>query len=352
MNLRLETRTEEDRYEDEEDELAREQLRFRVLFFYGHGSPKSVASPWSWEEADIRLLKDDPLPPSEVAELAPPAPKANVRKGVRFKEQAQTAVTKALDQQPDLVVIQDLCRAIQKLQQPQRAMCLGFLRDEATRQRHGIFPVKMPLTDRASWSVVSLNSVMAQTTNLRRRFTRGDKLRLAVILASSVLQLYHTPWLGETWGKDDIVFIQRNEGPLYEHPFISRRFAAGASPPTSPNFNIDSLLLLHRWIRNPTLFALGVLLIELCLGKPISELQGPHESNSEFNLNSTWIAADRLVEVVYLEGGTRYGDAVRHCIRCDFDQQETSLEDERFQDAVYNGVVGLLEDDLRQFHCL
>ncbi|MDE2312744.1 MAG: alpha/beta hydrolase, partial [Elusimicrobia bacterium] len=44
---------------------------------------------------------------------------------------------------------------------------------------------------------------------------------------------------------------------------------------------------------------------------------------------------------------SRYGDAVRHCIRCDFDLQETSLEDERFQEAVYDGVVGLLEDDLR-----
>jgi hypothetical protein len=348
----LETRTEGSQSEDEEDELAQELLRFRVLFFYGHGSPKSIALPWSCEEANIRLLKDDPLPPSEVVDLALTAPKASVKKSVRFKEQAQTAVTKALDQQPDLVPIQDLCRAIQKLQQPQRAVCLGFLQDEATRQRHGIFPLKTPPADRASWSVVSLNTVMAPATNLGRRFTRGDRLRLAVILASSVLQLHHTPWLGETWGKDDIVFIQREEGPVYERPFISRRFFAGGCPPNSPNFNIDSQSILHSGIRNPTLFALGVLLIELCFGKPISEFQGSHESNGGFNLNSTWITADRLVEDVYLEGGGRYGDAVRHCIRCDFDRQETSLEDERFQEAVYDGVIGLLEDDLREFHCL
>jgi hypothetical protein len=43
------------------------------------------------------------------------------------------------------------------------------------------------------------------------------------------------------------------------------------------------------------------------------------------------------------EAGARYSDAVRRCIRCDFDQRASSLEDSRFVEAVYRGVVAQLQ---------
>lgn len=42
--------------------------------------------------------------------------------------------------------------------------------------------------------------------------------------------------------------------------------------------------------------------------------------------------------------GNRYGDAVRRCICCEFDQRDTSLNNERFREAVYRGVIAPLEE--------
>jgi hypothetical protein len=348
-NLRLESRTDDDVESDqEEDELAVKQPRFRVVFSNNHGEPVSNRAPWLWEEADIRVLKETQ---SFSVPVVPIPHKTPMKKGIRFKDQTQIKVSRVTVQQPDLAPIQDLCRAIQKLQERQREVCLGFIVDEITNQRHGIFPLKSPSIDRDTWSAVSLQHLIPPKPTIRRRFTRGDKLRLAVILASSVLQLHQTPWLEETWRKDDIRFIQSADGPLYAQPFIARGFSAE----TAANRTLLTTSFgMYRVIRNQTLFALGILLIELCLGKPFEELRLPSELNDDGTPHPTsdWITADRLVEDVYLEGGSRYGDAVRRCIRCDFDRRETNLEDENFQQAVYEGVVALLEDDLKEFHRL
>ena len=154
----------------------------------------------------------------------------------------------------------------------------------------------------------------------------------------------------ESWRKEDIKFIHTTDGPLYGQPFIARSFVVNRAPKRRNILNPS----MYCAIRNPMLFALGVLLIELCLGKPMEELKRTDEKISGDSSNPTldWVAADRLVEDVYDEGGSRYGDAVRRCIRCDFDQRGTSLEDEGFQHAVYEGVVLLLEDDLKQFYNL
>ena len=347
-NLRLESRIEDVESDPEKDGLAMEQPRFRIVFSYSHASLVSASTPWSWEEADIRLLKEKQNHDNSNGPNPVPAPN---KKGIRFQDQAEAAVTKALDKQPNLEPIKDLCRAIQTLQQTQREEYLGFLVDEITRQKHGIYPLKRPSVDKEKWSAVSLQNLIPQKPTIQHRFTRGDKLRLAVILASSVLQLYETPWLEKTWQRDDIMFIHAANGPLYEQPFVSRSFPTNKS---SQRPGITSKPSMMPAIRNPVLFALGVLLIELCLGKPLEELKRPDERTRDGSVDAAldWVAADRLVEDVYLEGGSRYGDAVRHCIRCDFDRRETSLEDEDFQQAVYEGVVSLLEDDLKQFHHL
>ncbi|KAK2761692.1 hypothetical protein FQN54_001520 [Arachnomyces sp. PD_36] len=347
-SLRLEFRTENAESDTDNDEGTFSQPCFRIVFSCNHGnSPASTPTPWSWEEADIRLLRERR---DQTISNRLPLAAASKTKSVRFQDEVKVAVSKALDKQPDLGPINSLCRTIQKLQQSQREQCLGFLIDEITRQKHGIFLPKKPFIDKEKWSIVSLQDLIPQQPSIQRRFTRGDKLRLAVILASSVLQLHETPWMEESWRKEDIKFIHTTDGPLYGQPVVARSFSVKRTPKRQ-NIRDPGT---YCAIRNPTLFALGVLLIELCLGKPIEELKRPDEkvSGGISNPALDWVAADRLVEDVYDEGGSRYGDAVRRCIRCDFDQRGTSLEDEGFQRAVYEGVVLLLEDDLKQFHSL
>ena len=103
-------------------------------------------------------------------------------------------------------------------------------------------------------------------------------------------------------------------------------------------------------IRNQTLFTLGILLIELWYGKPIEELQQPCDLNCQGTPGVTWCTAERLIEnEIEFEAEKGYSDAVRRCVRCDFDRSDMSLDKETFQRAVYEGVVKLLEQTLQQF---
>jgi hypothetical protein len=322
---------------DEEDVSASNSDRFHVVFCYSQQGSKSTP-PWTWEEADIRLVEEK----SELQKCLPCGSPPS--KGVRFKNEAKEAVKAALNSpEPNMRPIQDLCAAISTLKSPQRDVCLSLLAIEYAKQKYGmlIYPLKEPSPDRESWSVSSLGSVLKSPT-----FTRENRLRLAVTLASSVLQLYETPWMEDDWGKDSIFFISCPGGTTrYEHPFVSQRL--------DPDSCADQLKKagssksFSRIIRNQTLFALGTTLIELWYGKSIQELHKPEDGPKGCDdFMTTWNTADRLVEELYLDAGAKYGDAVRRCIRCDFDRRDTSLGDGMFQRAVYDGVVAQLKENL------
>jgi hypothetical protein len=340
-----------------------QQTPFRVVFSYNSdiGSPTSIKS--MWKEADIRYIEDKPTIHTSLSPRTPnSASSASTKKTVRFNQIdvqlrqttiAATAITpvstQTITSNPTPVQIQDLCKAIAKLQQPQRDICMGYLLDNLKR-KHGIYPLDLPPISSAheQWAAYSLRDVLTKSTTINRRLTQHDKLRVAVDLASSVLQLYKTPWLSEHWGKDDVFFIHRPGAPLasiYSHAFVSRTFSTQHTPLLT-----TAQPAACRVIRNRTLFTLGVLLIELWYGRSIEELQTPSDLNCSGTPGVTWCTAERLVEnEIEFEAGKRYSDAVRRCIRCDFDRRDVNLDDEGFQGCVYEGVVGGLETTLRQF---
>ncbi|KAF2443724.1 hypothetical protein P171DRAFT_522223 [Karstenula rhodostoma CBS 690.94] len=61
-----------------------------------------------------------------------------------------------------------------------------------------IYPAKRPPQDTANWSIRDLRSVSADTG-----FFPRYRAQTAVTLASSVLQLHETPWLGLSWTNED-----------------------------------------------------------------------------------------------------------------------------------------------------
>ncbi|KAF2006150.1 hypothetical protein P154DRAFT_529843 [Amniculicola lignicola CBS 123094] len=350
VNLRLEQRMEHVTSDDSSDDGENEAMEdpFRVLFSYSdhhtkpltQPSPVIASKPWSWEEADVHMTIN-------TQGTSPAAPFLPTAAKVRFK--AKQAVKAALDLS-NMHPIQDLCEAICTLQQPQRDVCLSLLASEiaiaktASAQKYNLLirPLKEPPYNPDAWSVASLRSVLHDT-----RFTRHDRLRLAVTLASSVLQLHETPWLHENWTKDNIYFIKRADQTMYDYPFVSQQFNASALAPT-PALPLPASM--SRIIRNQTLYALGVSLIELWYRKPISELYDPTDGppfigDPRVDLMTEWNTADRLAEELYHEAGGKYSDAVRRCIRCDFDHRANRLEDTTFQKAVYQGVVEQLKEN-------
>ncbi|KAF1961193.1 hypothetical protein CC80DRAFT_232468 [Byssothecium circinans] len=338
VNLRLEPRIDCDGSDESDDE---EIMRdpFHVLFRNSHHEPTSPAGPvssnkmWTWEEADVHITVEIQSTPKTTLVAG---------KGVRFADQAKNAVKAALSPDPDMQPIKNLCAAICTLQKPQRAACLSLLADEYEKQKYDIliYPAKDPPVDTEAWTTSTLRTVLQDPA-----FARRNRLQLAVTLASSVLQLHETPWLDDNWTKDDILFIKRSDKIVYNHPFVSQHFAA---PKQSESIN-NVPALMRRIIRNQSLYGLGISLIELWHGKAISELKKT-EDESETTFMTEFNTADRLVDELYSDAGGKYADAVRRCIRCDFDHRATSLENTAFQRAVYQGVVAQLKENFDFLH--
>ncbi|KAF1918319.1 hypothetical protein BDU57DRAFT_194788 [Ampelomyces quisqualis] len=354
VKLRLENRC--GRINDEEEDLLK-STHFRVIFT---NSSAANAPTRAWREADIRWIAEKPqcalLSSSTNASYSIAKATRTVRFGhvktqamignttVTVTEQQGTVATEA-----GPVHIANLCQTIARLQSRRRVVCAGYMVDSLKR-KHGIYPLDAPVcpTGQQDWTAYTLRQVLTRRAGSVGRFTQHDKYKVAVDLASSVLQLYKTPWLSDDWTDNDVYFVHRPgavSSILYEHAFIYRKFSSTVSPTLAtqpPN---------QRVIRNQTLFSLGVTLIEVLYGKPIEELQTANDLDCEHTPGAVWCTAERLIneEEIYLEAGQLYSDAVRRCIRCDFNQKKTSLDDDEFQRAVYEGVVAPLEKMLQRF---
>ncbi|KAH6643572.1 hypothetical protein C7974DRAFT_381791 [Boeremia exigua] len=212
----------------------------------------------------------------------------------------------------------------------------------ATGQGYGlkIFPTKKPPHDTEFWSVSTLRSALKRG----HRFQKRDRLWLGVTLASSVLQLHETAWLEENWGIDSIFLIERLGTTAYDHFFVSRCFDQA-----SICMNEAVPRSIARVIRNQTLFALGVALIELWYGQTLDELRIPADDEQssttpeEAALLTRYNIADRMAEELEFEADVCYSGAVRRCIRCTFDAGINKFNDAKFRRAVYQGVVMQLQ---------
>jgi hypothetical protein len=349
VKLRLENRVQS----ADTDEKLLENTQFRVIFTTSKNTSAKVSN---WREADIRWIADKPykvvLPPCAASTYK----SAKVAHRVRFEPSNCSATVTVTEQQTSIVLtsipnrISNLCQVIAMLQQPQKESCAGYLLDSLQRKQ-GIYPLGAPICHdgQQKWTAYTLRQVLTKQAGFSRRLMGQDKFKVAVDLASSVLQLYKTPWLKDDWSDDDVYFVHRPGAPastIYQHPFIYRKFSSQVATRCS-----TVQTPVRRVIRNQTLFTLGVLLIELLYGMSIEELRIPRDLECEGTPGVFWCTAERLIdEEIALEAGKLYCDAVRRCIRCDFNRQSSSLDDQDFQQAVYNDVVTPLEKTLQRFN--
>jgi len=79
------------------------------------------------------------------------------------------------------------------------------------------------------WVAYTLHQILTGQVITNERLKQLDKLRIALDLPSSILQLYKTPWLMDHWGDNDAYFLHRpgaESVPMYEHPYVYRQFTA------------------------------------------------------------------------------------------------------------------------------
>jgi hypothetical protein len=332
---------------------AGDEVAFRVVLH--HELKVQSQATWAIEEAEIRLL-DSIMASAAQLPVAIPTP-SNLSKGqkmLRFQDSdpsMKAAISAPASTQKDLEEIIDLCASIQRLQAMQCEMCLGYLRDAQDARRHGLFWPRKRLVDKSSYDSLSLGAVLAdQAQSSGVKLSVADSRRLAPSLAIGMLRLHDTPWLGKRWDRNDITLLKQNGKILADHPFVSTDLPSAnvlqaPRPIRTPSFSYCPA------VGNDTLFALGVVLIELCLEKPLDQLATAEDLSPDGakHAASDFFTANRLLDSVYDRAGAKYGDAVRRCIRCEFDHRKPSLEDDSFCKSVYDNVVMVLEEDVRQF---
>lgn len=240
--------------------------------------------------------------------------------------------------------IEDFCSALCASNRDDRE--IGLLVDEANgKQHHTLY--------RANTVVGSQTSSRSLEDLLTSRrgsgdegLSRKDRLQIAVILASSVLQLDGTSWLKGGWSSVDI-FFHYKIGQISEHTYPYLAWQRCCNTDVASSFEL--LSVSNYMIRSDVLLALGLTLVELCWGRTLANMRKPEEVDAN-ETASRLKTAIRLRHGVYDEMGILYGDVVRRCLLQSFDVRELSLDIEEVQQMVLDDVVTPLVDDLNNFN--
>lgn len=175
-----------------------------------------------------------------------------------------------------------------------------------------------------------------------------ERIMLAKHLSIAVLQFHATPWLGNSICGKDVLLHEIGEPRTDSTATLREAFIrVPIKGPYGNVFKRDGFPN-KTLIRNPLLFRLGVLLIELALQSSLRSLQMPIDIDANEGQNTDFHTALRACHQVEASLGPRYSKAVRRCLKCDFGHDE-DLSEVKLQEAVYQGVVCELEELEQRF---
>lgn len=248
--------------------------------------------------------------------------------------------------------INDICTAV--YQPCGVKQCIGFLTDQKVGQhRHNIYLVEEQVRRRMDPKSLEYLLQVSKQKGPGFGLSRRDRLYIAVTLASSVLQLDGTLWLKRQWRSGDILFLpleDRNASAPrvdYAHPYVSWKVSPEDAN-TAVTTESSRTTVAHR-IPSEVLFVLGITLTELCFGENIFDMQTPEDVDTN-EILTNFNTASRLIDYVYTESGDRYGDVVRRCLKCPPDVRDANLDNEEFQEAVFDSIVTPLRQDFEDFN--
>ena len=260
--------------------------------------------------------------------------------------------------------------SVQKKTLPTRDLC-GFLQEPQAQEAercYGCITDKLSLSPRAyqvhslgtakygkDWTLTSLRSILAEDPDDGRptqKLRYGDGLQLAWMVASSVVQLRDTSWLPSMLTHNDIFLVRQEEGVRFRDVFLINSFRDPSVVASNSEVR-TSTATAHK--NSPSPAALGILLIELILGKTIDQLRPSQDGtktkeNHIASLVSDYQTLIRLLGDVTTMAGPNYSSAVRSCIKCEtYDDGDSRGpgEDPCQQDGdVFLAVLRLLERDV------
>ncbi|QPC57998.1 hypothetical protein HYE67_000229 [Fusarium culmorum] len=165
-----------------------------------------------------------------------------------------------------------------------------------------------------------------------------EKRRLALIFAESLLLYHGSDWLQPGWVKDDIYFFFKTEDePDLKTPFLSARL----NVPGSGQFLAGSM----AYHANPSILALGVLLIEIFNERAIEKWKTAKE-RSNSNTATLQIVADRIVNKMDSSGSTK---AIQACLSLDWIPvgRSAGLDDADTRTGFLKNVIWPIKQELQ-----
>lgn len=368
VHLQLQPRPSKPHVRHEDDEKA---LTFRVLMSRSTTSSCTqkgkLSDPhWDWKEVTIQTLEVDILhadaerserphcilADNEITQdSATRRPPEAAGKRTRFlnvdsRPRHRPQQLHDLDSiAPSGKPITDMCAALVQDQWPGQR--IGHVAIEEFTEHYLILFQGNKVEAKSVECKLTLTDLLSNAMQSEKPFSlsRRQRLSIASTLASSVLQLDMTLWLNHFWTSNQIVFHCPSDCTSLGssvYPYISGqvRPIKGSNKEQHDSRSVES--------SNETLLSLGITLIELCFGQPVSEMRKPEDVGSDETVTKIR-SAKRLLSQVYDEAGCRYGDAVKQCLESHQDFPDATFEDKKFQEAVYTTIVMPLAQDLDDF---
>ncbi|KAK3303044.1 uncharacterized protein B0T15DRAFT_568749 [Chaetomium strumarium] len=381
---------------DDSDKIMKD-LCFRLAISFvpkahlGEASPEEIST---WQEVLIRAAWEPAsrtLSPSCTTKSTPAQTRVKARKAVSFGFSQSTTLTSSTSTTTTTIVTQtntelqtllpkltlsiasgvafsnagdntldDLCEKLRQSQKQAATDTYGILIDQlpqsstsTSTRRYSIHPAPDSNDSHSSWSLVSLREILEHKA-LFPPLSYRDRLRLAVTISSSVLQLHGTPWLPTILTSRHIYFIRKPDSPtMYWYPILLKQH----HPPLEGKDQLEpvsdcggtttgSSIMAKR---NPTLLSLGCVLIEVILGRTLDQSRGggsPNRQDVGVDLMSDYVAAQSLMDEVRMKS-LNYEAAVARCVDDGkLHRHDRGLEDVDLCQDVYSRVVALLEKDL------
>ncbi|KAF8536481.1 hypothetical protein BDD12DRAFT_890141 [Trichophaea hybrida] len=299
--------------------------------------------------------------------------KMDSTKKLRFKTPPSNRSSEAQLSSVHSPVIENLCLAITESQASQSSNHpLGTILGEGDRMWQFLCPSEATKLFLNKMEAVSLETLLKQGI-LR---DKGDRLQLGVKLASSMMQLHTTEWLGGpdgSWGKRDIFVLRKAVErelvrggkalvwePILDKPFVCRTFGSNQG---STSFNTNKSPVADY---DKNLFSLGIVLIELSLQSCIEDLRDLSWSQEDQDRispviethpdqlcdNPEYITANQRIGEVFKTEQEDYGLAVQRCINGMRLPDETitkSLDNLQYKNEVHINIISLLERNLKTF---
>ena len=320
-------------------------FRFRVLLCTRSEGDSSLSTISQWQEIEVAPSLDKTG--LDAVRIGPQKSSSRVRFAPVSEDKAVATSSHNSFVDSECDPIPDICAALHTSHNLEKA--LGFLVDEENEKwKHFIYRADTGIASEPRSSSLGDLLSSAERDSSSVPLYRGDRLQIAVTLASSVLQLDGTLWLKSEWTSSDIYFHNKGSKACenYSYPYLPWRLCMAKG---NVALSEKSAKLEHVSNRCQVLVALGLTLTELCFGQTLSRMRKieDHDPNEDVTKYRTGC---RLINSVYNEMGTSYGDVVRRCLLQPFDVRDMSLDNEELQQKVFDDVVTPLVEDLNNFN--